>query len=156
MTGGASRPGPGRSPLERMATAGRRVQGDAVTRHADPGELIVAQGDDDANMFIIQSGGVEVRRHVGEQVVVLGRLQRGDFFGEMSLLESQPRTADVVAIEPTVLVELSAGALLFRIRRDPTLAVEMLQKLSGRIRNLNAALADVAGGSNSLLVHDDI
>jgi CRP-like cAMP-binding protein len=155
VSGGTSRRRAGRSPLEKIATAGRRVQGAAVTRHADSGELIVAQGDDDANMFIIQSGAVEVRRHVGEQVVVLGTLQRGDFFGEMSLLESQPRTADVVAIEPTVLVELSAGALLFRIRRDPTLAVEMLQKLSGRIRDLNAALAEATGGSKLLPVQDD-
>ena len=155
MSGGTSRRRAGRSPLEKIATAGRRVQGAAVTRHADSGELIVAQGDDDANMFIIQSGAVEVRRRIGQQVVVLGRLQRGDFFGEMSLLESQPRTADVVAIEQTVLVELSAGALLFRIRRDPTLAVEMLQKLSGRIRDLNAALAEATGGSKLLAVQDD-
>jgi CRP-like cAMP-binding protein len=155
VTGGASRRQAGRSPLEKIATARRRVPGAAVTRHADSGELIVAQGDDDANMFIIQSGAVEVRRHVGEQVVVLGRLQRGDFFGEMSLLESQPRTADVVATEPTVLVELSAGALLFRIRRDPTLAVEMLQKLSSRIRDLNAALAEATGSSKVLPVQDD-
>lgn len=132
-----------------MATVRRRA-GAAVIRHAEPEELIVAQGDEDASMFIIQSGGVEVRRHVGDAVVVLGRLQTGDFFGEMSLLESEPRSADVVAIEPTVLVEMGAGALLLRIRRDPTLAVEMLQKLSGRIRSLNAMLTDSGAGSEEL------
>jgi len=144
-----------RSALERLAsTTGRGAQATAITRHAEPGELIVAQGDDDANMFIIQSGAVEVRRHVGDQVVVLSRLARGDFFGEMSLLESQPRTADVVAVEPTMLVELGAGALLFRIRRDPTLAAEMLQKLSHRIRDLTAALVET-GDSDHLHLLDD-
>lgn len=143
-----------RSPLERIVSAGRRANV-AVIRHAQPGELIVAQGDEDANMYVIQSGAVEVRRHVGDTVVVLGRLQRGDFFGEMSLLESLPRSADVVATEPTVLVEMGAGALLFRIRRDPTLAIEMLQKLSGRIRTLNAKLADTNGDVDALdLLHD--
>jgi CRP-like cAMP-binding protein len=127
-----------------------------VIRHAEAGELILAQGDEDANMFIVQSGRVEVRRHVGDQVVVHGRLERGDFFGEMSLLESQPRAADVVAVEPTVLVELGAGALLLRIRRDPTLAVEMLQKLSRRIRDLNTALAGATKGRNDACPLEDV
>jgi CRP-like cAMP-binding protein len=127
-----------------------------VIRHAEAGELILAQGDEDANMFIVQSGRVEVRRHVGDQVVVHGRLERGDFFGEMSLLESQPRAADVVAVEPTVLVELGAGALLLRIRRDPTLAVEMLQKLSRRIRDLNTALAGATKGQNDACPLEDV
>jgi len=155
VTMGSSGRRSSRSALERMAAGGRGVQAAAVTRHADAGELIVAQGSDDANMFIIQSGAVEIRRHVGDDVVVLGRLERGNFFGEMSLLESLPRTADVVAVEPTVLVELGAGALLFRIRRDPTLAVEMLQKLSHRIRELNAALVET-GASDHLELLDNV
>jgi CRP-like cAMP-binding protein len=142
-----------RSALERIVTAGRRANV-AVIRHAQREELIVAQGDEDANLYVIQSGAVEVRRHVGDSVVVLGRLHRGDFFGEMSLLESLPRSADVVATEPTVLVEMGAGALLFRIRRDPTLAIEMLQKPSGRIRALNTKLADTNGDVESLELHD--
>lgn len=143
------------SALERIATTRRRAPAAAVIRQVDRDELIVTQGDEDTNMFIIQSGAVEVRRHVGDKVIVLGRLERGDFFGEMSLLESQPRTADVVAVEPTVLVEMGAGALLFRIRRDPTLAIEMLQKLSGRIRDLNTTLAAAIGESDELrLLHE--
>ena len=127
-----------------------------MIRHAEAGELILAQGDEDENMFIVQSGCVEIRHHVGEQIVVHGRVERGDFFGEMSLLESQPRVADVVAVEPTVLVELGAGALLLRIRRDPTLAVEMLQKLSRRIRDLNEKLAGVTTRSDALGLLEDV
>ena len=145
-----------RSPLERLAATGHGGHTAAVIRHAEAGELIVAQGDEDANMFIVQSGCVEVRRRVGDQVVVHGRLERGDFFGEMSLLESQPRAADVVAVEPTVLVELGAGALLLRIRRDPTLAVEMLQKLSRRIRDLNEGLAGVTTRPDTVVVLEDV
>jgi CRP/FNR family transcriptional regulator/CRP/FNR family cyclic AMP-dependent transcriptional regulator len=155
VTLGAGRWG-ARSGLERLAASGYGGHTAAVIRHAAAGELIVAQGDEDANMFIVQSGCVEVRRHVGDQVVVHGRLERGDFFGEMSLLESQPRAADVVAVEPTVLVELGAGALLLRIRRDPTLAVEMLQKLSRRIRDLNEGLAGVTTRSDGLVLVEDV
>ena len=102
---------------------------------------MVRQGDDDAAMFIIQSGRVEIRRAQGGVDIVLGVLEAGDFFGEMSLLESLPRSATAVALEPTVLLELGVGALLYRIRRDPTLAVEMLQKLSARLRTLQEKLA---------------
>ena len=155
MTVGASR-WSARSALERLAASGQGGHSAAVIRHAKAGELIVAQGDEDANMFIVQSGCVEIRRHVGDQIVVHGRVERGDFFGEMSLLESQPRVADVVALEPTVLVELGAGALLLRIRRDPTLAVEMLQKLSRRIRDLNEGLAGETTPSDPLGILGDV
>jgi len=155
VTLGAGRWG-ARSALERLAATGQGGHSAAVIRHAEAGELIVAQGDEDANMFIVQSGCVEVRRHVGDQVVVHGRLERGDFFGEMSLLESQPRAADVVAVEPTILVELGAGALLLRIRRDPTLAVEMLQKLSRRIRDLNEGPEGVTTRPDTIVVLEDV
>jgi CRP-like cAMP-binding protein len=145
-----------RSAHERLAASGSGGHTAAVIRPAAANELIVAQGDEDANMFIVQSGCVEVRRHVDDQVVVLGRLERGDFFGEMSLLESQPRAADVVAVEPTVLVELGAGALLLRIRRDPTLAVEMLQKLSRRIRDLNEGLAGPTKRPDAVVLLEDV
>ncbi len=89
MTVGAGR-WSARPALERLAASGHGGHTAAVIRHAAADELIVAQGDEDANMFIVQSGCVEVRRHVGQHVVVHGRVERGDFFGEMSLLESQP------------------------------------------------------------------
>ena len=97
------------------------------------GEMIVARGDDADEMFIIRSGEVEIRR--GETVARLGA---GDFFGEMSLLESLPRDADVYAVTDVELLVVTQGALLVRLRRDPTFALEMLHRLSGRIRALNA------------------
>ncbi len=129
-----------RSSLERAASS-RSGRNTLVTRRAAAGEVIVHQGDDDAAMFIIQSGRVEIRRAQGDQQFALGILEQGDFFGEMSLLESLPRSATAVALEPTVLLELGVGALLYRIRRDPTLAVEMLQKLSARLRTVQDKLA---------------
>ena len=73
--------GPGRwsarSPLERLAATGHGGHTAAVIRRVAEGELIVAQGDEDTHMFIVQSGCVEVRRHVGDQVVMHGRVERG-------------------------------------------------------------------------------
>ena len=67
----------------------------------------------------------------------MATLRQGDFFGEMSLLESMPREADATAVTHTELLVITQGGLLVRLRRDPTFAVEMLHKLSGRVRSLN-------------------
>ncbi len=129
-----------RSALDRLAGSKRSNSVVSIERQVAAGEVVVTQGDTAADMFIIQSGRVEVRHQVGEREFVLGVMGPGEFFGEMSVLESLPRSATVVALEDSVLLELGAGALLLRIRRDPTLAVEMLQKLSSRIRSLHAQL----------------
>ena len=102
------------------------------------GESIVERGDAADEMFVIRAGRVEIRRDDG----VVAELVAGDFFGEMSLLESLPRDADAVALTDVELLVITQGALLVRLRRDPTFALEMLHRLSGRIRSLNAQLTD--------------
>ncbi len=102
------------------------------------GEHIVHEGDAGREMFVIRSGTAVVRRRNGGE---LTRLGKGDFFGEMSVLESLPRDADVVAEGVTRVLVLAPGALLVRLRRDPSFALELLQALSGRVRALNERLA---------------
>ncbi len=115
---------------------------------ATDGERIVRAGDHGGEMYIIKSGRVRISRIMGGRDVTMSELGPGDFFGEMSLLESLPRDADATAVGETRLLVLNAGSLLVRLRRDPTFALEMLHRLSGRVRSLNAelekALADVA------------
>jgi CRP-like cAMP-binding protein len=72
---------------------------------------------------------------------VLARLGKGEFFGEMSVLESLPRDASARSNGPSALLGLGPGALLLRLRQDPSLALEMLHALSGRIRALNARVS---------------
>ena len=79
----------------------------------------------------------EISRGEGPDRTVLATLRQGDFFGEMSLLESMPREADATAVTHTELLVITQGGLLVRLRRDPSFAVEMLHKLSGRVRALN-------------------
>jgi CRP-like cAMP-binding protein len=77
---------------------------------------------------------------VGGHEVRLAVLERGSFFGEMSLLEGMPRSATARAIGKTELVVLRPGSLLVQIRRDPTFAFELLQQMSRRVRELNDKL----------------
>ena len=119
--------------------SGRRgaTQPGGLTRIAEAGEVVFRQGDKGVDMFVIQSGAVEISRGEGSDRAVLATLRQGDFFGEMSLLESMPREADAVAVTHTELLVITQGGLLVRLRRDPSFAVEMLHKLSGRVRSLN-------------------
>lgn len=91
-------------------------------------------------MYVIQQGKVAVVKDVGGREVTLAILERGSFFGEMALLESLPRTATVRALGHAKLLVIRPGSLLMRIRRDPTLALEMLQQMSRRIRAIDDRL----------------
>jgi CRP/FNR family cyclic AMP-dependent transcriptional regulator len=102
------------------------------------GDLIFAEGDVSAEMFIVQEGKVAVMRQVAGREVFLATLERGDFFGEMALLDQQPRHATCYALAPTRLLAIRSGELLIKLRRDPTFALEMLQTMSRRIRYLEA------------------
>lgn len=119
----------------------RRQPGDSV-REVVAGERIVRQGDEGVEMFVIQSGRVEISRGTGSARRVIATLGPTEFFGEMSLLESLPREADATAITDARLLVITQGGLLLRLRRDPTFAVEMLHSLSQRVRKLNAESAN--------------
>lgn len=131
----------------KAATGGSR---EFEERYSD-GDLIVREGDTARHMYVIQAGKVRITKRIGGEEVVLATLDKGDFFGEMSLLESLPRDANARAVGPTELLVINPGGLLVRIRRDPTFAFEMLHRLSGRIRGLNkrlVALVEAQGQVN--------
>lgn len=116
-----------------------------ATRHHEVqtfshGELIFREGDSSSEMFVVRTGQVEISKSVGGHSMRLATLDRGSFFGEMSLLEGLPRSATAHAIGDVSLLVLRPGSLLLQIRRDPTFAFELLQQLSGRIRDLDEKL----------------
>jgi uncharacterized protein len=110
------------------------------------GDIIFEEGDRGSDMFIVQDGSVIVTKKVlGGKDLVLGTLERGDFFGEMSLLESVPRAATCRAAVRTTLKAIRTGELVLKIRRDPTFGVEMLQRMSRRIRYLDDQMTHLIG-----------
>ena len=105
------------------------------------GEDIVRQGDVGDCMFVVQSGRVEVLQatKAGEQHLAI--LETGDFFGEMAVFEKEKRSATVRASGEARVLKVDKKTLLRRIKEDPLLAVNLLQTMSHRIRDLNAGLA---------------
>jgi len=112
----------------------------ARRRSFDPGAVIVHQGELGIGLYVLASGKAEVRRKDTEgHDHVLATLGPGDFFGEMALLYDAPRTASVVAVEPTECVVLTRMEFKAALRAAPEIAVELLEVLGKRLQGLLAA-----------------
>ena len=105
------------------------------------GEEIIRQGEVGDCMYVVQSGRVEVVQsgEFGEQHLAF--LNAGNFFGEMAVFERERRSATVRSVGESRVLKVDKKTLLRRIGEDPLLAVNLLQTLSHRIRDLNAAIA---------------
>ena len=114
-------------------------------RHYDDGDTIFREGEETREMYIVQRGEVVVSKKGPRGDIELAVLKKGDFVGEMSLLESLPRTATAKARGKTSLLAIHPGGFLLKIRRDPTFAFEMMQTLSRRIRMTNENLMKELG-----------
>ncbi|MDX1382271.1 MAG: cyclic nucleotide-binding domain-containing protein [Thermoanaerobaculia bacterium] len=113
----------------------------------EAGEEIFAQDEPGEEMFIIQAGKVEVLRTAPDGTRRrLAVLDKGDFFGEMALLEDAPRTATVRAIEKTTCLRLRAATFNQMLHENPEIVVRMLRTMSKR---LHRALLDLDEVSNA-------
>ena len=107
------------------------------------GEVIFHKGDEGNTMFIILSGQVKiVLPSDGGEEALLGQLDSGDFFGELSLIDGQPRSATIVASEPTETLVLHRDHWLAIVHSYPTIAINMLQVLAGRLRETDSFVED--------------
>lgn len=111
----------------------------------DAGERIFAQGELGTEMFIIQEGEVHIVKHIAGEQHILSRLEKGDFFGEMALLEAMPRTADAVAVTEVRVVAINGSRFDEMLRRNPEVAVRIIRKYSKRLREANELLERLVG-----------
>jgi|SRR5947207_1561730 len=125
-------------------TGGKEPVQGSVTSYS-PGETIFSQGDLGTEMFIIQEGEVHIVKHINQESHVLSRLEKGDFFGEMALLESVPRTADAVAQSEVKALVINGARFDEMLRKNPEIAVRIIRKYSKRLREANALLERLVG-----------
>jgi CRP-like cAMP-binding protein len=119
-----------------------------VERRYDAGATIVAEGDEGRSMFVVQSGELLVSRQGHEgRVIRMTTLGPGDFFGEMTLIEMQNRSATVIAESPTVLYELTARNLYTFYKADIHAYVLVMQninrELCRRLRRADGRIAEL-------------
>lgn len=121
------------------SSRGKRFTDQQVLKLSE-GEVLFREGELSREMYIVQRGTIEVFKKVEGSTIVLAKVERGNMVGEMSLLESLPRSASARSIGETTLLVLDPGSFLLKIRRDPTFAFELMKQLSGRIRLTNEKL----------------
>jgi CRP-like cAMP-binding protein len=123
--------------LRRVAELSRIAEapaGTAVTQIGEPGD----------SFFIIIDGAVAVRTPVGAG----SQLQPGDFFGEMSLLDGEPRSATIVATTPVRLLVVDRSHFWRLLDETPDLVRRMLTILSRRVRRLEQTVHAILRSTN--------
>lgn len=110
------------------------------------GDVIIREGDPGRQLFIIVSGKVEIIKGLGQKnerrVKIFG--PQG-YFGEMALIDGLIRSASVVAKKETKVLSLNQLDLCQEIEKYPTLAIELLQMLSRRIRAIEKSMINTLG-----------
>jgi CRP-like cAMP-binding protein len=108
-------------------------------------EFIFKEGDLGTEMYIIQEGRVEILKQIEGELKQLAVFDKGDFFGEMSLLEDLPRTASARCLDEARLLQINGSTFDQMLRSNPEIAVRMMRKLSRRLRETDELLE--RGGS---------
>ena len=101
------------------------------------GAVVFEEGDPGSRMYVLQSGEVRIVKRVGTRDVTLARLGPGEAFGEMALLERQPRSATAVVEVAARILEIDEAAFADLIRNNGEIALRLLRRLSARLREAN-------------------
>jgi CRP-like cAMP-binding protein len=115
-----------------------------IERHVPAGAVVCRRGEPGDCFYVVQAGQVEARLGLGPEGVVLNRMSPGDAFGEMALLTGQPRSADIVAVEDTVLWSLDRQDFEAFTARSVPLLRALNRALVDRLQ-LNTVLLDERG-----------
>ncbi len=109
------------------------------------GDFLFREGDLGTEMFILQEGQVEILKTVNGIDEQLAVLEKGDFFGEMSLLEDLPRTASARAVTDCRVIRINGATFDQMLRSKPEIAVRIMRKLSRRLRQTDQMLREALG-----------
>ncbi len=122
-------------------TAARHLRSLLRVQDVKSGAPIFRRGDSGDSLCLIESGRVRISMtDEVEKRIVLAELAEGDFFGEIALVDGEPRTADATAIEDARLAVLSREDFLRFVRSDPDVAMEMISAVSHRLRRTDDLL----------------
>jgi CRP-like cAMP-binding protein len=101
----------------------------------DPGQVIFSAGDAGREMFIVRTGGVDLR--IGD--TLLETVEPGGIFGELALVDPAPRSATAVAGPDCTLVLVDAASFDDLVRKVPGLGLEVMKVMARRLRRTNPA-----------------
>jgi CRP-like cAMP-binding protein len=118
--------------------------------HYKKGHVLFREGDEGDDMYVIQSGNVAIKKRVKDAEATLAILEKGDFFGEMAILDRAPRSATAEVTEDGDLIVISSETFGDMIKANPEIAIRMLRKQSIRLRETNKQLEQAVEGGGVL------
>ncbi|MEW5871920.1 MAG: ATP-binding protein [Chloroflexota bacterium] len=129
------------SPFLRLLVEAEREQvtQSFTERHCEPGEIVFLEGEQGDTMYIIWSGRVAILKGSLDSPVVQAYCGAGEIIGEMSLLENQPRSASVVALDHLRLLGINRQAFHNLLENTPSVSFTIMETLSSRLRRSDEA-----------------
>lgn len=123
----------------------RHLSDGFIVRSVSKGETIFYQSDSSTDLYIVLDGIVKASllNQDGEELI-LATFCKGDFFGEMSLLDGKPRSATMIAVEDSILGILRREKFLLTVKDDPMIAIDLLSALVERMRMANGMIESLA------------
>ena len=103
------------------------------TKFMKAGGIIFREGDNAHELFVIKSG--QVRIQLGNRT--LAEFSANDIFGEMALIDNEPRSATAIAVSDVELVPVSEKQFLFLVSQTPYFALKVMRVLAQRLRATN-------------------
>ena len=116
-----------------------------VSKKFENGNLIFLEETKGENLFFVVEGSVKVTRLSKDgREVILAMLNAGDFFGEMSLLDGESRSANVIALEDTEVLSLYRDDFLDVLHEYPKIAIQLLKEMTSRLRKSDRQIVSLS------------
>lgn len=117
----------------------------SIPRRFPKNTVLVTEGDESTHLYIIRRGTASafLTNEDGRQVN-LNYMQEGEYFGELSLLDGQPRSASVVTVTDCEMVLVPRAGVLELLHKHPEFAMVLITELTRRVRDLTDSVKDMA------------
>ena len=107
------------------------------------GDVLFREGDDPDELFVVLSGRIAIaNKSIDGRESMVALMEEGDLFGEMGLFDGRSRSAEARALETSVVTAVPYGPVRNLYQDDPALLWRVVAMLAGRLRTMDAALAD--------------
>ncbi len=113
-------------------------------------EMVCTQASGGNEMYIILSGRVKVYITINNEKIEVGDFKEDEFFGEMSLLLDEPRSATVIAVEKTEVLGVDRDGFLKKVQEEPEFAWTALKTMAARLKEAHNVISKIEGDKKSI------
>ena len=119
------------------------IAGASESRSLQRGDVLFTEGEEAAELFVVADGRIAIsNKSIDGRESMMALMERGDLFGEMPLFDALQRSAEARALEPSSVIAIPYQPLKDLYQEQPTLLWKVVALLAGRLRTVDAALAD--------------